>query len=107
MAALESKVNVFADVPSFAVQHAGALNNTPLVLPRLRHANLRVTDEHPLAIVPSFKDFKERFRSLTDGVFDEFDWDHVVVAGGAVLRCLQPGEHEVCVLFVLLFVLAS
>ena len=34
--------------------------------------------------------FMENWRTLTGGAFNNMDWDHLFVAGGAVLGCLLP-----------------
>jgi hypothetical protein len=41
------------------------------------------------AVVPR-AEFERRWQALTGGLFQGFDWRHVVVAGGAVAACLDP-----------------
>jgi hypothetical protein len=41
------------------------------------------------AVVPR-AEFTRRWQVLTGGLFQGFDWRHVVVAGGAVVACLDP-----------------
>jgi hypothetical protein len=41
------------------------------------------------AVVPR-AEFERRWQVLTGGLFQGFDWRHVVVAGGAVAACLDP-----------------
>jgi hypothetical protein len=40
--------------------------------------------------VVSRAEFERRWKALTGGLFQGFDWRHVVVAGGAVAACLDP-----------------
>jgi hypothetical protein len=40
--------------------------------------------------VVSRAEFERRWQALTGGLFQGFDWRHVVVAGGAVAACLDP-----------------
>jgi hypothetical protein len=41
------------------------------------------------AVVPR-AEFERRWKALTGGLFEGFDWRHVLVAGGAVAACLDP-----------------
>jgi hypothetical protein len=41
------------------------------------------------AVVPR-AEFERRWKALTGGLFQGFDWRHVLVAGGAVAACLDP-----------------
>jgi hypothetical protein len=41
------------------------------------------------AVVPR-AEFERRWQALTGGLFQSFDWRHVVVAGGAVAACVDP-----------------
>ena len=39
--------------------------------------------------------FLEKWNNLSNGMFNNFNWNNVVVAGGAVLGCLLPGNQKV------------
>jgi hypothetical protein len=38
--------------------------------------------------INSFETFQEKFNSISKNLFDDFSWDSVVVAGGAITHCL-------------------
>ena len=42
--------------------------------------------------IETINKFIIKWNTLTNGIFTIFDWSNVVVAGGAVLSCLLPGE---------------
>jgi hypothetical protein len=44
----------------------------------------------PAAAVVDSATFERRWRALTGGIFDDFDWRYAVAAGGAVVACLDP-----------------
>jgi hypothetical protein len=40
--------------------------------------------------------FREEWKGKTKGIFDEkFNWNNIIVAGGAVLSCLMPSNENV------------
>ena len=55
--------------------------------------------------VESFSNFQTKWNELTNGIFNNFDWNNVVVAGGAVLSCLLKGIILFIFIFILIFIL--